>query len=198
MKLTSVICAGFFALSAAGSAEAMTYDFSNSANPSGPFSLSCSAGGVLNSGCAVTYNNAGLGVWGIPDTDPGNIDSFPFASFETLIVSFTQPFMLQSFQLGNFDSRVDDYEYSINGGSFTASSSLNPALLNLSSPVNSFAVRASSFRLADLLAPDSFTLKSFAGVAAVPLPAGMVLLSSALGMLGVLGLRRRRTAPAAA
>ena len=122
------------------------------------------------------------------DTDPGNIDSFPIASFETLIVTFGQPFMLQSFLLGNFNFG-DDYEYALNGGAFSSVTSLNPNPVG--ALVTSLAIRASSFRLADLLRPDSFTLKSFTGYAAVPVPAGLPLLAVGLGALGFLGWRKK-------
>jgi len=176
---------------ATGGAKAVTYDFSGSANPAGPFTLGCQVGGFLNSGCSVTQNAAGLGVNGMPDTNPGNIDSFPIASFETLIVSFTQPFMLQSFLLGNFNTG-DDYEYALNGGAFSNVINVNPN--NVNALVTSLAIRASSFRWADLLAPDSFTLKSFTGYAAVPVPAGLPLLAAGLGALGFLGWRKKRSA----
>lgn len=190
MRLLAVVGVLVGTLMASTGAQAVTYDFSGSAHPSGPFTLGCAAGGILNSGCSLTFNSAGIGVNGSPDTDPGNIDSFPYLSFETVLVSFLSPFMLQSFELGNF-GRADDYEYSLNGGAFSSPSSTNPASVN--TVVTSFAVRASSFRLADLIGPDSFTLKSFTGFAAVPLPAGLALLGTGLAALGLFSWKKKRS-----
>lgn len=193
MKKSIIAGALLLAMSTAGaSASTVTYNFSGGANPSGPFTLGCSVGGLLNSGCTVTYNAQGLGVNGVPDTQPGQIDDWPF-SFEALVVSFTNAVKLESFRLGSFNAGnpdYDKYEYSLNGGSYTSYLTANPAVIG--QVVTSFAVKAVG---GSLFNPNDFTLKSFT-VSSVPLPAGALLLASAMGGLALLR-RRNRGASAA-
>ncbi len=194
MKKSLLAGALVLAMSTVGaSASTVTYDFSGGANPAGPFSLGCDAGGALNAGCVVTFNASGVGVDGYPDLQPGQIDG-TILSVETLVVSFAHNVLLESFELGNFGRR-DQYQYSINGGSFSDYVALNPATIG--EVVSSFAIRASGYfnSLSDWDAANAFSLKSFT-VSTVPLPAGGLLLASAMG--GLAFMRRRRSSASAA
>jgi hypothetical protein len=196
-----------------GSASAVTYDFTGSnANAGAPFTLGCIAGGnfnvggQVNVGCSVTYNNAGVGISGFPDIDPGHIDSFPIGSSESLLIRFTQPFTLLALTLGDF-GRNDDFEYAVDGGAF--SSSLTTSGLDFGTAgrvILSIIIRASSFSTSEAFRTDSFTLASLTGFttssqvapAPVPVPAGVALGATALGGLGLVGWRKRAKARAAA
>lgn len=177
------------------SASAVTYNFSNSANPSGPFTLGCQAGGLLNGGgCAVTYNSAGLGVNGKPDLHPGEIDGIP--GWEILTVTFNYAVLLENVVFGKWDNN-DDYQLSLNGGAFGAVLSANP--LSVNQIVTSFAIKASNAIEGFLgLGNDSFTLKKFTiseiPVNAIPVPAALPLFGAGLLGLGLLGRRRKRVA----
>ena len=200
MKFINVVGVALALAMSVGSANAATtYSFTGSNPDAALFDTDCSIGGFLNTGCAVTFTSAGAGVDGfgfgsIPDTQPGSIDSFPL-SFETLIINFAQPFTLLGFELGNF-SGFDDFEYSLDGGTFFDIALVNPMLFGPGILTSSLAIRASSDNFFDLIIPDAFTLKSITGVAAVPVPAGLALLGSGLVALGFLG-RRKRNAQAA-
>ncbi|SDF20116.1 VPLPA-CTERM protein sorting domain-containing protein [Limimaricola pyoseonensis] len=178
-------------VSAAGAAT--TYDFTGGANPAGPFSLGCQATGLLNVDCEVTYNAEGLGVKGIPDLQPGEIDNWP-KSQETLWVNFDYDVRLVDVTLRMFDYN-DDFELFINGSmdsSYGPGISDNPYTI---SPdinfVNSFGIRASSSSIVDgLILKDNFTLASFK-VAPVPVPAAGFLLIGAMAALGAVGRRRK-------
>lgn len=196
MKFISVIGAALALTMSIGSASAAVYSFTGSNPDASLFSTDCSIGGFLNTGCDVTFGSAGAGVDGfgfgaIPDTDPGSIDSFPF-SFETLIVNFLQPFTLMAFELGNF-SGADDFEFSLDGGAFFDIGTYNPMTFGPAGVlVSSLAIRASTDNIVDAFVPDAFTLKSITGVAAVPVPAGIALLGSAVGALGLVSWRKRK------
>jgi hypothetical protein len=197
--MKAIIAAAGLMGAATGGASATTYDFTGGNMPAGGYTLDCAAGGVANSGeCYVTSNNAGLGVNGVIDINPGEIDSFPLGSYETLIVNFLWDVILDSFTLGNFntfwDFGDDDYEYSIdNGLTFLSGNGVNPNYVGLQ--VSSLMIRASSSSFwTDGLGNDEFTLARIQ-VSSVPLPAGGLLLAGAIGGLGM--MRRRKAKKAA-
>ncbi|MCR8725240.1 VPLPA-CTERM sorting domain-containing protein [Frigidibacter sp. ROC022] len=188
--------AGLFAAAAGGAnAATTTYDFGNP--DTGPFSASCSVAGIVNANCSVTQTSNGLGVDGNPDLiDPDQIDGFPVFSAETLTITFNYAVNLVEFTLGLLDG-YDDYELSINGGSFShfGPGVSNPIVVG-QNYVSSFSIRASGeLKKEDwYVGNDAFTLRSMT-VASVPLPAGGLLLVGALGGLGA--LRRRKAKKAA-
>jgi hypothetical protein len=200
MKLLGFLAGATLLLVGAGSASAVPtpYDFSNSANPSGPFAITCDAGGFLNyNGCSLTYNTAGIGVNGSPDLQTDDIDSSP--GWESVIVTFNTPTYLYSILLGAFDpGNGDDYDYRFDGGTFTELATANPLAVNM--VVNSFEVRAKTTSFVDFFYNDFFNLQAFTIDVSdpngqggeVPLPAAGYLFVGALGGLVALGRRRKR------
>jgi hypothetical protein len=215
MKLVSVAAAAMVLGLGTGTAFATTYDLTGLGYASAPdvtldslASLHAGCGGSFQfTGCSLTFGAAGIGVNGSPDTDPSDIDNFPanpFPSWEQVMVSFASPVTLLGFTLGNFNTQLidflpfglgqDDYSLYINNALVTSGSTTNPNFGGWTN-VSSFAVRAT--RDGRELGNDEFTLASFDVVAAVPLPAGVVLMGSALLGLAGLGLRRKAAAKAA-
>lgn len=204
MKIAAQRLAGAAALAAglamatAGGATTINFGTGGNGNAAGgsagalTYTTSCSATGIINyGGCAVTQTADGLGVNGMPDTQPTQIDGFPIFSQETLTITFSWAVNLLDFSLGLLD-RNDDLEWAINGGPFThiGPGLNNPIAVGLNY-VTSFSVRASGQIFADGLGNDDFTLAS-ANVAPVPVPAAGLLLAGAVG--GLAALRRKRKA----
>jgi len=213
-KTLSAMVAGA-ALFLASQASAVTIDFS-ATGPSGltgipgiTYSSAASYGtgtfpaGNLT-GLVSTGTGNGLGVNATPG--PGNtpadagfrnvIDSRADGTWEMLTVTFSSAVNLSHFILGLMDDD-DDFEYSVNGGSFTsvaAATSVIPLTQETRSYaaywtyVTSFSFRATGVGVAD---NDDFLL-SRVNVSAVPLPAGAPLLLA--GLAGLAALRRRKKA----
>jgi hypothetical protein len=201
MNMKSLGVAALVLAVSAGSASAVPYSFAGGNPNPGLFDTDCEFSGFLNTGCTVTFGPNGAGVDGfgfdsVPDWQPGSIDSFPLSS-ETLIVNFLSPFILTAFELGGY-SGFDDFEYSLDGGSFIGLGLSNPMLFGLGISVSSLAIRASTDNFRDLFSPDAFTLSSISGIAAVPVPAGIALGASALAGLGLMSWRKRTKIRAAA
>ena len=119
MKLKTLAVASAVALSA-GAASAATYDYQNSEMNLGGPALSCDVEGLLNSGCDVTFNEAGLGIDGygvgpIPDTRPDAIDGFPLASGESLTLDFGVDTVWNSISVRLWNA-VDDLMLGWDGG----------------------------------------------------------------------------------
>jgi hypothetical protein len=216
MRVSGIVAAGFALAMGTGAAHATTYDFTSGAYPGGLYSVGCQADGNFNGApCNVTITPAGssteggLGVNGpgpviipgwftFPDLDPSRLDSFPSGSYEALIIGFSSTVKLLGFALGDFDHPPDDYEYSLDGG-LTYTHEIAASLTGIDTIVNSLIVAAWSIDTGECDFAqhcdhtDSFTLKSFdiEEIAAVPLPAGGLLLGSAL--LGLFGLSRRQS-----
>lgn len=182
------------------SASTWDYNYTGSAtNSTGP-ALSCDVSGILNSGCDVTYNTAGLGVDGKPDTDEGNIDGFPLYSGESVTLDFGFDRVWNEISFGNWDPN-DDLQLSFDGGSVTWGPNAGNTA-DLGGAVSSYLTVSASgaglyctgffnCELPDGLGNDNFTVESIS-VSSVPLPAAGFLLFGALG--GLAALRRKRKA----
>lgn len=197
MNLKTLVAASAVMLSlGAGSASAatFTYDYTGGAtNASGP-SLGCAAGGLLNVGCSVTFNSDGLGVYGAPDTQPDQIDGNPIFSSETLRFDFGFDRSWDSILFGRWDSN-DDLTVTWDGGSATWGPGV-AALLELGGIVSSFLeITATGTFWADgfISGNDSFTAAQI-NVSSVPVPAALPLMAGGLGLLGLVGRRRKRSA----
>lgn len=177
---------------AAGTASAATYDYTNSqTNAAGP-ALSCASFGILNSSCGVTYNTAGLGVNGSPDTQPGQIDGSPILSGERLTFNFGYDVIWNSLTFGLWD-RNDDAQLSWatgtkNWGPNVSNSVTLDGVTSSYLTVSAFGI---PWRDGFVVGNDSFTVASI-DVSAVPVPAAGWLLMLGLGSFAA--MKRRRTA----
>ncbi len=131
----------------------------------------------------LTQTSSGLGVTGAFDTS-GALDGFVD---ESITFSFGFAVNLISVTFARF-GRHDDADIYVNGSLVADDSSANPYLFGAS------GLGASSFKIGADGFLDNFRVKSFEyeKIAAVPLPAGGLLLIGALGGLGA--LRRRKKA----
>jgi|GEM_PF-2875479 len=200
-NLLAAISASAFLAGGATAATMTSYSFDQTVPDSGPFSLSCDAGGLSNVGCTVSHSEHGYGVNGygyiFGDTQPDQIDGFP--GYEVLTVTFDHAVTLVDFTLGRFNEsyRVcfircrtvhesdDSFDGSINGEGWYEGLSGNP--FSVGEVVTSFSLRAGPN------STDDFTLASMT-IAPVPLPAAAPMLLAALGGLAALRRRRRATA----
>lgn len=192
-----LVAASAFAVSAgAASAATYNYDYTGSETNAGGPALSCEVSGILNSGCAVTYNDAGLGVNGVPDTAPGQIDGFPLYSGESLKLEFGTQKIWNSISFGHWDHN-DDVELAWDGGS----ASWGPGeseTFDLGGAQSSFLTVSASgapctswflCQSPDGLGNDNFTVASI-DVSAVPLPAAGWMLLASIG--GIAAMKRRK------
>jgi len=178
-----------------GSASAMSfsYDYTNSQNPAGGPSLSCNAFGIFNNSCSVTFNNAGLGVNGSPDSQPDQIDGSPVFSSERLTFDFGFDRVWDTLELGRWDSN-DDLRLIWDGGTTTWGPSA-PSTVALGGVVSQYltVVAYGQFWVDGFFrGNDSFTVAKL-HVSSVPVPAALPLLAGGLGILGFAGWRRKRT-----
>ena len=91
----------------AGAASATTYDFTGGNMPSsGGIGYGCMVGGSDPYTCAVTFNDAGLGISSPGDEDPGMIDSD--GGMESLIISFNGFVTVRTLVIGLLNW-VDDF-----------------------------------------------------------------------------------------
>lgn len=179
-----------------GAAQAATIDFTggNTGAAQG-VSTSCEALGIFNASCSVTYNNAGLGVDGNPDFQPGQIDGSPIFSSERLTLSFAQDMVWNNITFGRWDNN-DDARLTFDGGTFQYTG--NNPVVDLGGAVSSFlTVTAYGNPLGGDCAGffcssgnDSFTVASI-DVAPVPLPAAGGFLLAGLGGLALMRRRKR-------
>ena len=188
--IAAVMAAG---MGTGASAASISYDYTGSAtNPGGP-ALSCGVGGIFNANCSVTYNNAGLGIDGNPDLQPGTVDGIPNGSSETLRFDFGFDRVWDELTFGLWDGD-DDVTLSWASGS-TSYGPGGASTVSLGGVVSSFLeVTASGdfWSFTDgLIGNDQFTVAELT-VSSVPLPAGGLLMLTALG--GVAALRRKRKA----
>jgi hypothetical protein len=188
---------------AAGTASAATYDYTGGkTNPGGP-TLSCDAFGILNTGCAVTYNADGLGVNGfgfgsIPDTTPDQIDGFPIGSSERLIIDFGVDTIWNKIVFGRWNA-VDDLRLIWDTGTLVwgpnASNEINlGGVVSKSLTVVAYGQPPACFLFCpapDGIGNDKFTVASI-DVTPVPLPAAGWMLLAGVG--GIAAIRRRRKA----
>lgn len=148
--------------------------------------------GVLNDGVATLMQNGnGLGVNGRPDLNPWQLDGAPVGSSEFITVVFAKAVNLVNIRFINVD-RNDEFDYSINGQRFVSNVNIGARTPTYSlsfERVKTLIIRASGSPFVDALGNDDFSIAGLE-VAAVPLPAGGMLLLGAVGALAT--LRRRR------
>ena len=170
-----------------------SYDYTNSQNPAGGPSLSCNALGVLNNSCSVTFTNAGLGVNGSPDSQPGQIDGFPLFSSERLTLDFGFDRVWDKIELGRWD-RNDDLRLTWDGGTTTWGPGV-ASVIDLGGVISSFltvTAYGQIFQDGSWRRYDDFTVAKI-HVSSVPVPAALPLLAGGLGILGFAGWRRKRS-----
>jgi hypothetical protein len=156
------------------------------------YTVQATGTGYLNqNGSVASQTVNGLGVNGMPDSQPTLIDNSPGS--EMLTITFSWAVKLVNISLGFLDS-LDNVYIATNN---TPEGHYGPGLTNPVSIgenyVTWFTIRAKEVG-ARVYGTDRFTLAS-ANVAAVPVPAAGFLLMGALG--GLAALRRRKTLTAA-
>ncbi|MCU4653348.1 VPLPA-CTERM sorting domain-containing protein [Roseibacterium sp. SDUM158016] len=194
LKKLVLACVGAVMLSG-GAASATVIDFTGGGTGAGSgVSLSCDAFGIFNSGCSVTYNNAGLGVNGNPDTQPDQIDGSPIFSSERITLSFAQDMRWNNITFGRWD-RNDDARLEADNG-LSVQYTGNSPVVDLGGYVSS---RLTVIAYGDIRndctflclgGNDSFTVASI-DVAPVPLPAAGWLLLAGIGGLAVARSRKK-------
>ena len=152
------------------------------------YTTSALATGYLNQdGAEVTQGIKGLGINGMPDNEPGQIDNRP--GTETLTITFSWAVKLLDISLGFLDG-LDRFWITTNNSPEVR---YGPGLTNPiaigENYVTWFSISANELG-ARTYGRDIFTLAS-ANIAAVPVPAAGFLLMGALG--GLAALRRRKT-----
>lgn len=185
----------------ASNAQAATYNLAGGAGnlgssagftaTGGPTMTATAGADVLSIPISATLvqSGNGLGVTRFLDSNPTQVDGSPLLTSEYITFSFAWAVKLLSFDLLGVDSN-DNYDISINGGSFMNSLTALASNVVGVNNVNFFTVRASGTLFQDgFLGNDEFSLKSV-NVASVPLPAAGLLLLGALG--GLSALRRRK------
>jgi hypothetical protein len=195
----------------ASGASAVIYDFNNDGPDNltsidfGAFSVTASAGGILNVSASVSQTSGGLGVNGSPDLQPGQMDGAPLGSWERLTFDFGQMVEFTGLTLSLFDAD-DEYNVYVDGNLVGTSNSASWAG---SVMLSSFAIEAvgdaaegdgvvfaglrmiprfDDFRVSSI----SYELSNLNNVVSTPLPASALLLIGALGGLAL--IRRRKTA----
>lgn len=211
MPVKTFLAAIVLAALAAG-AEAATYDFTCSGRDfvkkrcggdlgaSAVFSAEggpnvtvwAGSAGLLNDGVATLMQNGnGLGVNGRPDLNPWQLDGFPVGSSEFVTFVFAKAVNLVNIRFLNVD-RNDEFDYAINGQRFVSNVNIGARTPTHALPferVKTLVIRASGTPFVDAFGNDDFSIAGVE-VAAVPLPAGGVLLLGAVAALA--SLRRRR------
>lgn len=201
MKRHFAIAALALSALCAGGAQAATYNLAGGGGNLGPSAGFTATGGPAMTATAgsdvlsiplpatLVQSGSGLGVTRFLDSNPTQVDGSPLLTSEYITFSFAWAVNLLGFDLLGVDGN-DNYDISINGGSFVNGLT---ALLSNAVGVNnvtSFTIRASGTAFHDgLLGNDEFSLKSV-NVASVPVPAAGLLLLGALG--GLSALRRRK------
>lgn len=192
--------AAVFAVSAGAASAATTYDYTNSADPAGGPAVSCEALGIFNNSCTVTYNQAGLGIDGSPDTTSDQIDGYPLFSSESLTLDFGEDVYWHDITFGLWDLN-DDIRLNYDGGELyygpgQASSSIDLGrVISQSLEITAYGQLGQDgcvsgfFRCRQHNGYDGLTVASIQ-VSAVPLPAAGFLLIAGLGGLGA--LRRKK------
>lgn len=124
----------------------------------------------------------GMGVQSDHDLLNNQIDSAN--NGEYLTFTFDTTVSLLSVDFAGFNPSVDNYDIYINGALYVNSGTADP----LTGPIN--GVTSLTIVAGGDCGCDAFKVKSF--VAAVPLPAGGLMLAGALGAVGLVKRRRRR------
>jgi hypothetical protein len=156
------------------------------------YSTAAAATGYLNQdGAMVTQSKFGLGVDGMPDSQPTKIDNRPGS--ETLTITFSWAVKLLDISLGFLDLGDNVYITTSNSPETHYGPGLTNPISIAENYVTWFSIRAKEVG-ERAYGSDVFTLAK-ANIASVPVPAAGFLLLGALG--GLAALRRRKTLTAA-
>ena len=201
-KLGTLVVAGAAAVVVSfGTAAAATFNFTGS-NPFPTSELNFSVDGINLSVTAGTFssssNPSNINFSSrLVDQDPDGLGAD--ASFDSdqvdgsggndvLVFSFARDVRIDQITFGNVDGN-DDFAYgTVDGAAFTRLASfqdvVNPFNLSLILGDNAFGIGA-------IGSNDNFTITSLT-VTPVPLPAALPLFAGGLGLMGLLGWRRRQ------